>query len=267
MRACLTSAQRPWPWKILRRRLGSQCGLKHFERQENASGERQGNRRQDQGAAKAISALKKQGKAIPAAKQQQMLALQTELCGSLSGLLGTSDDLAKAVERYKLEGLTGTYATVPKPTGDYLTGDHQPQAAAIKFLATRNYFKGPEGAKIQHRAAARMPTMPISSTFRASATRGPDLWRQRPATKNAFEVEVKAMEKTEADPVQRRKEAVELLKAELREDITAMRSVYKRPANDAVWSDLDPFLLRSEGGQGQGQGQASEGNSRPSHVR
>ena len=79
-----------------------------------------------------------------------MLQLQTALSESLKGMLGSSDSLAKARERYKLEGLTGTYGTIPKPTGDYLTGDHQPQAAVIKLLAGRPYFKkGAEGAEMR----------------------------------------------------------------------------------------------------------------------
>jgi hypothetical protein len=193
--------------------------------------------------AKQIQDLEKAKKTVPAAKQQKMLELQTAMSVSLKALLGDKSDLAKARERYKLEGLTGTYGTIPKPTGDYLTGDHQPQAAVIKLLAGRPYFsKGAEGAAIRHRAAGSHAdnayVVNLQGTRHAA---GRTYGGKGTATKDAFDSSVKAMEAGETDPAQRRKKAVALLKKELSADVTAMRAVYKRGVKDPVWADLDPF--------------------------
>jgi len=193
--------------------------------------------------AKQIQDLEKAKKTVPAAKQQKMLELQTAMSVSLKALLGDKSDLAKARERYKLEGLTGTYGTIPKPTGDYLTGDHQPQAAVIKLLAGRPYFsKGAEGAGIRHRAtgshADNAYVVNLQGTRHAA---GRTYGGKGTATKDAFDSSVKAMEAGETDPAQRRKKAVALLKKELSADVTAMRAVYKKGVKDPVWADLDPF--------------------------
>ncbi len=192
---------------------------------------------------KEITGLEKAKKPVPKAKQQQMLALQTELSTSLKRLLGTKDDIARAVERYKLEGLTGTFGTIPKPTGDYLTGDHQPQAASIKFLATRPYFKtGAEGAKIRHRAAGSHADNAYVVNLQGKRhMAGRTYGSKGSATKRAFEVAVKTMEGAEPDAPKRRSKAVGLLKKELSQDVAAMRTVYRRKAADDVWKDLDPF--------------------------
>lgn len=193
--------------------------------------------------AKQIADLETAKKTVPAAKQQKMLELQTAMSTSLKALLGDKSNLAKARERYKLEGLTGTYGTIPKPTGDYLTGDHQPQAAVIKLLAARPYFsKGAEGAQMRHRAggshADNAYVINLQGTRHAA---GRTYGGKGTATKDAFDSAVKAMEGGESDPAERRKKAVALLKKELSADVTAMRAVYKKGVKDPVWADLDGF--------------------------
>jgi hypothetical protein len=209
--------------------------------------------------AKSISALEKKKETVPAAKKQAMLALQTELCGSLSKLLGTESDLAKGKERYKLEGLTGTDATVPKPTGDYLTGDHQPQAAAIKFLATRPYFKPPFGADLRHRAAGDHADNAFIINLQDKRHKAGRTWGSKgTATKNDFEAKVLNLESGESKDDKRRTLACGLLKKELSSDVSEMLKVYKRPATDDVWQDLDPFVSGSKKAKSKLVGQIRE---------
>jgi hypothetical protein len=193
--------------------------------------------------AKQVNDLETAGKPVPADKHQKMLELQTAMSTSLKSLLGDKSDLAKARERYKLEGLTATYGTIPKPTGDYLTGDHQPQAAVIKLLATRPYFsKGAEGAEMRSRAsgshADNAYVVNLQGTRHAA---GRTYGGKGTSTKEAFAASVTAMEAGESDPAQRRKKAVALLKKELSADVAEMRGVYKKGVKDPVWSDLDEF--------------------------
>jgi len=195
-----------------------------------------------------ISALEKAKKRVPASKRQQMLSLQTTLSTSLKGLLDSKDSLAKAKERYKLEGLTGTYATIPKPSGDYLTGDHQPQAAVIKYLASRPYFNtGAAGANMRHRAGGGHAdnAYVVNLAARRHAA-GRTYGSRGSATKTAFQTAVRAMEAAEPKVPERRKKAVGLLKKELSADVSVMRGVYRRKASDNVWKDLDPFVASDD---------------------
>jgi hypothetical protein len=163
---------------------------------------------------------------------------------SLKGMLGDEHDLAKARERYLLEGLTGTYGTIPKPKGDYLTGDHQPQAAVIKLLAERPYFKtGDPGKEMRHRAAGSHADNAYVVNLQGKRhAAGRTYGGKGTSTKNAFAAKITGMEATESDDGERRKKAVAFLKTELSEDVSEMRSVYQRGAKDPVWEDLDTFV-------------------------
>jgi hypothetical protein len=189
-----------------------------------------------------ISALEQAKKPVPAGKLQHMLSLENELATCLRTLLGSDDDIAAAVERYKLEGMTATYATVPKPKGDYLTGDHQPQAAAIIHLSERPYFQAPFGVKIRQRAAGKHADNAYVINLQDARHKAGRTWGPKGnATKNAFITSVQAMESKLKAGDGRRSEAVKLLKTELKEDVSEMRDVYKRPPKDDVWKDLDKF--------------------------
>src|SRR5262249_430176 len=89
--------------------------------------------------AKDIAALKKGGGSWKA-RQQDMLQKNVDLTGALSKLVGDDRSIADAIEKYKLEGITGTYGSIPKPPGDDFTADHQPQAAVLIAAAKFNYF-------------------------------------------------------------------------------------------------------------------------------
>lgn len=186
----------------------------------------------------------KAGKKVSKAKQQKMLQLQTSMSQSLKGMLGGEHGLAKARERYLLEGLTGTYGTIPKPKGDDLTGDHQPQAAVIKLLAGRPYFKkGDAGKEMHHRAAGSHADNAYVINLQGKRhAAGRTYGSKGKATKAALTAKVTDMESKETDDAQRRKKAVGFLKTDLAADVSAMRSVYTRGAKDPIWADLDKFV-------------------------
>jgi hypothetical protein len=189
-----------------------------------------------------IVALEKVKKPVPEAKHQEMLQLQTQISTSLKGMLGDESDLAKTKERYKLEGLTGTYGTIPKPKGDYLTGDHQPQAAVIKLLAARPYFQTKPGDPLRHRAAGSHADNAYVVNLQATRHAGGRTYGGKGAsTKETFVASVQKMEKEEPSAPERRKMAVELLQKELSADVAEMRKVYNSPETAPVWSDLDAF--------------------------
>lgn len=204
-----------------------------------------------------VDKLENAKKKVPQAKLKKLLALQTEISVALKGMLGTASDLAKGKERYKLEGLTGTFGTIPKPKGDHLTGDHQPQAAVIKHLASRPYFQDPHGAEIRNRAAgshAQNAYVINLQTKRHMA--GRTYGSKGKSTKAAFISALSGVEekvpasasktKKEQAYAKNRKAAVRLLKSELSLDVSVMRGVYGKASTDPIWDDLDKFTSGSK---------------------
>ncbi len=191
----------------------------------------------------AIEAKRRAGEPVSAPQQQKMLKLQTTMSKNLKTMLGKKSALAKGKERYKLEGLAGTYATIPKPSGDFLTGDHQPQAATFKVLRKKKYFQVKQGQALQERAAGKHAQN--AYVINLSAIRheaGRTYGSKGKSTKATFVTKIQAMEKAEPSQPKRRVEAVKILKGELQADVSAMRSVYARTYSDPIWKDLDPFV-------------------------
>ena len=193
-----------------------------------------------------IEKLETAKKPVPDGKLQEMLGLQTKLSGNLTSLLAGDDSLADAVARYKLEGLTATFASIPKPTGDYLTGDHQPQAAAIKLLAQKPYFNDKKdktvGEKVRYRAAGKHAENANVINLQDARHKAGRTWGTKGAgTRATFEAALTTMEGKTKEPAKRRTEAVKLLRSELKADVAAMRTVYKSAPTADVWRDLDAF--------------------------
>jgi hypothetical protein len=80
----------------------------------------------------------KKEKANEAANKAAAQARENEVALALKKLL-SGVDLKAFDEKYKLEGLVGTYGSMPKQSGDKLTPDHQPQAALVKYVADLPY--------------------------------------------------------------------------------------------------------------------------------
>ena len=83
--------------------------------------------------AREIVGLKKNGAAWKD-RQRALLDANVALGRELARLVDDDATLGKQVEKYKLEGMTGTYGSMPKPSGDDFTADHQPQDTDAKRL-------------------------------------------------------------------------------------------------------------------------------------
>src|SRR6185436_9742165 len=81
-----------------------------------------------------VDKMDKKNPEADTANQKALLEVNTSISEELSKLVGKKD-LGKVLEKYLLEGQVGTYATIPKPVGDQLTPDHQPQASVIQGAA------------------------------------------------------------------------------------------------------------------------------------
>jgi hypothetical protein len=185
-------------------------------------------------AEKQIADMAKAGKSEDDAQLQVLLGLNVAVGKALSALLNSDAGLKSAREKYLLEGLAGTYASIPKPKGDELTPDHQPQAAALQAAASFGHFT-PSGALVE-RADKRAAQGFAINLHRVRHAAGRTYGGKGSKTKEEFLKKVeKAVDKAHTEEKQR-KAVVKVLKNELEEDVKAMKKVAKDKAN---YSDLD----------------------------
>jgi hypothetical protein len=175
---------------------------------------------------------------VPApAKQQKLLAANTKVSEKLAQLVGRDPKVAGDLEKkYLLEGQVGTYATIPKPVGDQLTPDHQPQASII--LASADFFRdrGIEGEGLAKRAEGRAAQgYAINLHFKrhvAGATYG-----SKGETRKGFYQRLVDMAKGKT-LAQAKAGVVSLLRAALGKDVAQMKAVAAAPLTDTPWAQL-----------------------------
>lgn len=176
---------------------------------------------------------------IPAPeKQKELLGLSLRICELLTQLVAGDRKIGATLAKYKLEGQVGTYATVPKPVGDQLTPDHQPQASVIMGAADffANRFNKEIGEKLADRARARAAKgYAINLHFVrhvAGATYG-----SKGMKRDEFRAEladsVKGMGEQEVKAQTSRK-----LRALLERDVQVMKEVVQRDVTDPAWRDI-----------------------------
>jgi hypothetical protein len=175
---------------------------------------------------------------IPAkGKQQDLLLLSTQISALIGKLVAGNLDIGKLEQKYLLEGQVGTYATIPKPVGDQLTPDHQPQASVI--LAAADFFReslGIEGGDLSKRAENRAAQgFAINLHFRrhvAGATYG-----SKGETRQGF------LQKLVTQAGKLKKDAAktkvaQMLRVELQKDVKQMKDVAGRKITDDAWKQL-----------------------------
>jgi hypothetical protein len=187
----------------------------------------------------AISKAKSDKPDVPPAKdkQEELLKISLQICELLSELVAGDREIGKEIEKYLLEGQVGTYATVPKPVGDQLTPDHQPQASVIQgaadFFRLRLKIKSGELAdRAESRAAAGYAINVHFNRHVEGATYGSKGW-QRDAFKKELIRTVDTSDETKA-----REKVSKALRELLKEDVREMKKVVARPIDDDVWRDL-----------------------------
>jgi hypothetical protein len=174
------------------------------------------------------------------AQQRKLLDLSNQISALLGELVNGKRDVSKE-QKYLLEGQVGTYATVPKPIGDQLTPDHQPQAsiilAAADFFAEqfKDQFKM-EGSELQKRAEKRANQgYAINLHFdRHVAGR---TYGSKGKTREGFKSELKAAAGNL--PVDKaRVEVSKKLQTEMKADVAQMKVVAKQTLTDKSWARL-----------------------------
>lgn len=160
--------------------------------------------------------------------QQELLKLNVAVGEALSEMLGT--DIGKLKEKYMLEGLTGTFGSIPKPKGDDFTPDHQPQAAVLEGAAELPYFT--PGGQMAKRAAGRANAGYAINLHVKRHKAGRTYFGKGAGTKAAFFGRVsKVAAATETEKQKQRKTLIGEVKKELAEDVTAMKAVVKAKEN------------------------------------
>ena len=172
--------------------------------------------------------------------QRQLLEKNVAVSEALRLLVGSSKVVSKMRERYLLEGMTGTYSSMPKPKGDQLTADHQPQAAVLQAASKFKFFS--KTGELHERAASRASDGYAINLHFQRHVAGRTYGGKGSATREAF---LKAVRKDindegaskELTPVQQQRIAIRHLKHELKEDVKAM-AIVATPSS-GKWGDID----------------------------
>ncbi len=190
-----------------------------------------------------IDAAIKAGKdeAALAPLQQQLLQKNVAVSSALSQLIGSDASFVKAKEKYLLEGLTGTYGSIPKPTGDDMTADHQPQAAVLEAAATFDYFS--DTGELVKRAAGRAHAGYAINLHVIRHKAGATYGSKGKATKTAFLNRVKPLVQGKKAADQRRIVVGEI-RADLKRDVKSMKSV--AAPSSGFWTDMDKLGLKKD---------------------
>lgn len=162
--------------------------------------------------------------------QRELLEANVPISNLLKTLLKDDKKVGKIIDSYKLEGLTGTFASMPKPTSDAMTADHQPQASALEWAAKQSYFgtTGNMVGRANNRAANGFAINLSHIRHVAGRTYG-----KAPAD---FLAKVAKNLKGKTKAQEKRDAVVDALKEELAEDVAAMRVVVTKKEN---WADID----------------------------
>ncbi len=160
--------------------------------------------------------------------QQALLQKEVSLSNLIKQIVGKKELKVDQLE-YNLEGLTGTYASMPKPKRDDMTADHQPQASILVFSKNLPYFTGVPAMQNRgsKRAANGFAINLQDGRHRAGRTYG----GKGTGTKNKFVEKVTNETKNLNTEKRKRYAVVKLLKVELAEDVKAMRNVIKDKNN------------------------------------
>ena len=172
------------------------------------------------------------------AKQQELLGLSNQISTLLSQLIDTRSDVGKSEEKYLLEGQVGTYATIPKPVGDKLTPDHQPQASIIVgagefFQEQLGIADGPLAARAFQRANQGFAINLHFKRHVAGATYG-----SKGETKQSFKDRLIAGRKATDTKDQAKAKVVAELRTALKKDAKRMRDVAALDVTAEPWKQL-----------------------------
>ncbi len=179
----------------------------------------------------------------------KLLELMVELSEKIRLLLGDATLPVDVVQKYGLEGMAGTYASMPKPTGDDFTADHIPQNAL--FIEARDWRNPedrtklfPAGTNMATHAANRTALGIAMNEYKLRHMDGRTYGGKGTGTKNEFvanlDTELPKIKHANEDTrnKKRRKKVIDLIKKDMTKDISAMEKVYDKKLKDPVWADI-----------------------------
>ncbi len=195
---------------------------------------------------------------------RQLLQKEVQLSELVRQIIGTGQLNVEQLE-YNLEGLTGTYASMPKPRRDDMTADHQPQAAVLQWAAARREngrLLFTAGTAMRNRAANRAAAGYAINLQAGRHRAGRTYGGKGTGTKNEFITNYTSHTSNMSDPQHKRDKLVDLLKNDLRADVAAMRTVAN---SDAQYGDIDQLDATNQQKQelkGRVKSQILQGESR-----
>jgi hypothetical protein len=184
--------------------------------------------------AREIVGLKKNGAAWKD-RQRALLDANVALGRELARLVDDDATLGKQVEKYKLEGMTGTYGSMPKPSGDDFTADHQPQAAILIAASRFKYFS--KAGELAERAETRAKAGYSINLYKKRHEAGRTYGMKGKQTKEDFIAEVKPRVR-DLPAAEQRAEVIRLMKAAMRRDAAAIKSVVRAKYDSPIWDDV-----------------------------
>lgn len=183
------------------------------------------------------SAATTEGQVPAPAKQQELLKLNTEIAALLGKLVSGDRNIGKLEQKYLLEGQVGTYAGMPKPVGDQLTPDHQPQATVIRAAA--EFFRkvlGIEGSALAERAENRAAKGYAINLHFQRHIYGATYGRKGETHDGFLSRLIEKAGKLKKDAAET--EVVKMLRGELDKDVRTMKEVASRDIEDPAWKQL-----------------------------
>lgn len=174
--------------------------------------------------------------------QQNLLTEFTALADKIRLLLG-KDSLNKVMEeqKYNLEGLAGTYGTMPKPSGDSFTADHQPQAAVLKYAAGLSIFSGTE-MEVRASGSHADPAYAIN-LHKIRHEEGRTYGNKGKGTLAEFVGKADTIAMSNKSDKTKRKEIVKLIKADKDKDVSEMRKIAK---DKSFYTDIEALGLEDD---------------------
>ena len=177
--------------------------------------------------------------------QQWLLEKNEVLSKKLRTLLSNDLEIGQIVDSYLLEGLTGTFRSMPKPKNDILTPDHQPQASIIIWAANEPYFG--EKSKMAYRARGSHADGGYAINLHEIRHQAGRTYGNKGAgTKaNFIKRATKQLEKT-SNEKEKRAIVVDLMKQELEKDAKVMKKIVSKSNKDPIWSDIHHIDLEKK---------------------
>ncbi len=166
---------------------------------------------------------------------RSLLENNVAVTSALSALIDGDATIGKAREKYLLEGITGTYSSIPKPKGDELTADHQPQAAILQAAAEFDYFS--ETGELAKRAAGRAQQGFAINVHYIRHKAGDTYGTKGKVTKEQFLGRIKGLVKGKKRAEQRQA-VVEEIRKDMKRDVASMKAVAGSAPTSPNWADV-----------------------------